>query len=246
MALKMNDSTVSSILTKAAEDKSVMLSRSAISVFDAYYNRLIKYGDFVNLTAIKKEEDVARLHFLDSLALLSFAGFKNKKVLDVGSGAGFPGIPLKIAEPTIDLTLLDATKKRVDFLDETCRELNINALCVHARAEDAALITSELNMREQFDIVVSRAVARLCVLCELCLPFLRVGGVFPAMKGIDSDDEVSEAHNAIKVLGAEVKCIAPYTIPGTNISHRVITIQKISQTPENFPRRFARIEKKPL
>jgi len=254
----MNNS-IESIMKKAAADMGISLSSAALCAFVRYCDILYTRSLQINLTAIKNKEDIIRLHFLDSLALLNVADFKDAKVLDIGSGAGFPGLPLKIAEPSIELTLLDATKKRVSFLTELCRELSIKVLCLHARAEDVAH-TGRMtgsgrpcvppdgsgDMRENYDIVVSRAVAKLNVLCELCLPFLRAGGVFPAMKGMDSDEELREALGAIEILGARVISTSEYTIPDTDVRHRIILIEKISQTPDRFPRRFARIEKKPL
>ena len=168
---------------------------------------------------------------------------KNKKIIDVGSGAGFPGVPLKIAESSIDLTLLEATGKKTAFLSELCGVLNIDVTCINARAEDAA---NEPDKREQYDIAVSRAVARLNVLCELCLPFVKPGGTFISMKSIDSADETEEAQNAIKTLGAAIQEHHDYTIPGTDVTHRAILLRKTSQTPEKYPRRFARIQKNPL
>ena len=255
----MSSDVISSILKKGAGEMDLSLSAGMIDSFRVYNELLLSTNQYINLTAINSLEDIARLHFLDSLFLLKAVSFKNKKVLDVGSGAGFPGLPLRIVEPTIKLTLLDATKKRIDFLVDLCRELNLDVLCIHARAEDVCHGTEPharaedichgtgpQNFREQFDIVVSRAVAQMNVLCELCLPYLRIGGFFPVMKGIDSDDEIKEALSAINILGAEVTDTIDYTIPDTGIRHRIILLRKISKTPGNYPRRFARIEKKPL
>ena len=246
----MNKMTVSSIITKAAAEMGIALPSAAAQMFTQYCDILMQRNEHVNLTAITNAEDIARLHFLDSLALLNTTQFKNAKVLDIGSGAGFPGVVLKIAEPSLELTLLDATNKRITFLKDLSQSLGIDATVIHARAEEASHSHShnqELpNMREQYDIVVSRAVAQLNVLCELCLPYVRVGGTFLAMKSVDSDDELRSATNAIKLLGAELAEIAQYTIPDTNVRHRIIIIKKVSKTPDNYPRRFARIEKKPL
>ena len=215
----------------------------AKAAFEAYYDFLEKRGQVVNLTAISGIEEVARLHFLDSLALLNIEDFKNKRVIDIGSGAGFPGLPLKIAEPSIDMTLLDATGKRISFLSEVIKTLKTDVTCINARAEDAA---HERDKREQYDIAVSRAVARLNVLCELCLPFIKVGGAFIAMKSIDSAAEVDEALAAINILGARLIKNVDYKLPGTDIIHRAVIIRKESITPEKYPRRFSRIQKTPL
>lgn len=208
-----------------------------------YYDLLSKRGENINLTAISGAKNVTELHFLDSIAPLYFAPFLNKKVIDIGSGAGFPGVPLKLAEPTIDLTLLDATKKRVNFLSELCCVLSINAICIHARAEDAA---HNPQIREQYDICVSRAVAKLNILCELCLPFVAVGGLFIAMKSTGSDEELEASQNAITTLGAITQQQDNYTIADTDITHRIIVIQKTSPTPDKYPRRFSRIQNSPL
>lgn len=207
-----------------------------------YYEYLEERNRVMNLTAISGAEDVARLHFLDCAALLGLHDFKGKKVIDVGTGAGFPGLPLKIAEPSIELTMLDSLNKRVDFLRETCEKLGFeDTQCIHARAEEAPA-----ELRGAYDTAVSRAVARLNTLCELCLPFLKVGGVFIAMKGPDCAQEVSAAQSAMRILGAELRDIAIYTVPGTDISHAAVIIDKVKPTHPMYPRKWAQIKKKPL
>ena len=230
-------------ISRGAEELGIALPSEASVSFRKYYDFLEEKGRSFNLTAITGPFEVARLHFLDSLALLNAAQFKNKRVIDVGSGAGFPGVPIKIAEQSVDLTLLDATGKRVDFLSELCSSLNLDAVCVLARAEDKA---HEADMREKYDIAVSRAVARLNVLCELCLPFVRVGGIFIAMKGVDSPDEIEEARGAIATLGADHTDFFDYCLPGADITHRAVLINKTSETPDKYPRRFPKIKKAPL
>ena len=234
---------IMSIIANGARKLNIDLPPAAGAAFRAYYDFLEKRGKNVNLTAISGAEEVARLHFLDSISLLLTAPFTNAKIIDIGSGAGFPGVPLKIAEPTIDLTLLDATGKRVSFLRDLCTELDVDATCIHARAEEAA---HDINMREKYDTVVSRAVAQLNLLCELCLPFVRVNGLMIAMKSTDSDVELEEAKNAITTLSAEIEGSSDYIIPGTDIIHRAILIRKVDKTPEKYPRRFAKIQKSPL
>ena len=234
---------VAQVVLHGAEELGLDLPPGAVAAFGTYYDFLEKHGRSMNLTAITGAHDVARLHFLDSLSLLSAADFKSARIIDVGSGAGFPGIPIKLAEPSVELTLLDATGKRVAFLLELCAVLGINAACVHARAEEASRRT---DMREQFDIALSRAVARLNTLCELCLPFVRVGGKFLAMKSVDSAEELFEARNAMSILGAEHENNFDYSIPGTDIVHRAVIIRKSFPAPIEYPRRFAKIQKFPL
>ena len=210
---------------------------------------LVRYGDLLietnkvmNLTAITDPEDVATLHFLDSAALLTLESFSGKSVVDVGTGAGFPGLPLRVLEPSIRLTLLDSLNKRIQFLETVCRELDLpDVACVHARAEEFAR-----QHREQYDIAASRAVAQLNVLCELALPLVKVGGQFLAMKSVDTDDEIQRAKSAIAQLGGKIGKIWDYAIPGTDVRHRVVIIRKERPTPAGFPRAFARIKKAPL
>lgn len=208
----------------------------------AFSARLLETNKVMNLTAITEPEDVARLHLLDCAALLHMTDFRGKRVVDVGTGAGFPGMPLRILEPDFDLTLLDSLGKRIAFLQRVCDEMGLQRVtCIHARAEEFAA-----KHREQYDIATSRAVAALNVLCELTLPLVKVGGRFLAMKAVDSDDEIRTAKSAVAQLGGKVEDIRDYTIPGTDITHRVVVIGKVKPTPDAFPRAFAKIKKAPL
>lgn len=217
------------------------LDDAQLETFCAFGSALLEKNQVMNLTAITEPQAVAQLHFLDCMALLELADFPEKSVIDVGCGAGFPGVPLKIAEPSIKLTLLDSLKKRVDWLAQTLPTLNIDAQCVAARAEEYAAAH-----REQYDFAVSRAVARLNMLSELCLPLVAVGGAFIAMKSVDSDEEISEAARGIGILGGKVERIWDYTVPGTDTQHRAVIIRKIKKTPGQYPRRFAKIKQSPL
>ncbi len=232
------------ILNQGAQLLGISLSDEALITFNRYYEFLEEKNRTMNLTAITSEKDVAELHFLDSLALLTLGSFVGKAVIDIGSGAGFPGIPMRIAEPSMKLTLLDSQQKKIAFLEELSARLKLqDNRCLHARAEEAALLP---DMRDCFDFAVSRAVARLNVLAEMCLPFVKPGGAFIAMKGTDSGEEINEAENAIKKLGAELGSISDYEIPGTGIVHRAIVIRKTAATPDGYPRRFAKMQKSPL
>ena len=217
------------------------LPTDAIPRLQEFSRLLLEKNRVMNLTAITDPADVARLHFLDCASLLTIADFRGKNVVDVGTGAGFPGMPLRLLEPDFDLTLLDSLGKRVDFLQETAQAMDLKRIqCVHARAEEFAR-----QHREKFDIATSRAVAQLNILCELALPLVKVGGQFLAMKSVDSDQEVQSAKSAIAQLGGKIGKIWDYTIPGTDIRHRVVIIQKQQPTPAAYPRPFARIKKAP-
>lgn len=215
---------------------------SAIPQLISFSELLLEKNKVMNLTAITATTDVATLHLLDSAFLLTVDDFSGKKVIDVGTGAGFPGMPLRILQDDFDLTLLDSLGKRITFLQESADALGLKRLsCVHARAEEFAA-----KHRESFDIATSRAVAALPVLCELALPLVKTGGIFLAMKAVDSDQELADARSAIAQLGGAVEKVLDYTVPCTEIRHRVIVIRKEKNTPKQFPRTFAKIKKSPL
>lgn len=210
--------------------------------YRVYYEHLEQVNRVMNLTAISGEEDVARLHFLDCAALLGMENFTGRSVIDVGTGAGFPGLAMKTAQPDIRLTLLDSLDKRIGFLKECCEKLGFEDVeCIHARAEE---ITAE--RRERYDFAVSRAVARLNTLCELCLPYVKCGGAFIAMKGPELENELKEAEHAIGLLGAKVEKRIDYLIPGTDVRHNAVIIRKVAKTAAKYPRRWAQIKKAPL
>ena len=218
------------------------LDESRSELLLRFAEALLEKNKVMNLTAITDPTDVAQLHLLDCAAVLTFADIKGKSLVDVGTGAGFPGMPLQIMEPTAKCTLLDSRGKRINFLQEVCDELSLShTRCVHARAEEYAR-----DHREQFDFATSRAVAALNVLCELALPMVKVGGAFLAMKSVDSDEELRQAKSAIAQLGGSVESVQDYTIPDTDVTHRLVTIRKVKPTPHAFPRAFARIKKNPL
>ncbi len=218
---------------------SVTLSDGQIDTLCRFGEALIEKNAVMNLTAITEPSAVAQLHFLDCIALLNAADFHGKRVIDVGCGAGFPGVPLKIAEPSIRLTLLDSLAKRMNWLSETLPALGVDAEIITARAEEFAA-----QRREQYDLATSRAVARLNVLAELCLPYVRVGGKFLAMKGALAQEEVEEARRGIERLGGHVLRIFEY--PVADAVHKAIVIEKLRPTPPQYPRAFAKIKKSPL
>ena len=218
------------------------LPQDAVHQLIQFSGRLLETNKVMNLTAITEPEEVAKLHLLDSAALLTLADFRGKSVVDVGTGAGFPGMPLRLIEPSLHLTLLDSLGKRITFLQGCCDTLGLpDVRCVHARAEEFAGAH-----RESYDIAVSRAVATLRLLAELCLPLVKVGGQFLAMKSSGSDGEIEEAQKAVATLGGKLTAVRDYPIPGTNITHRLVLIEKISPTPKKYPRPFAKIKKSPL
>lgn len=224
--------------------KAMNLSPAPAEALTRYGELLLQQNQVMNLTAITEPEQVARLHMLDCAAVLNAAAFSGKSVLDVGTGAGFPGLVLKLCEPSIDLTLLDSLDKRIQWLSRIAPELGAEEVrCVHGRAEELAVLP---DWREQFDVVTSRAVADLRMLSELCLPFVKVGGVFLAMKADDSSREVDSAARAISLLGGQLLPAYSYPIPGTEVVRKVIRVQKLRAAPSRYPRRFSKIKKSPL
>ena len=213
----------------------------ALEKLRAYYTLLDEKNRVMNLTAITGEEDTARLHFLDCGALLRWLNLEGKTAADIGTGAGFPGLVLKILSPGTDMTLLDSLQKRVGFLQEVCDALSLTGVtCIAGRAEE------QTALRETFDVVTSRAVARLSMLCELCLPLVKVGGTFAAMKGPEPEEELAEAKNAVARLGGGDVRVEKYALPGTDAVHSLVLVKKLRPTPAAYPRRFAVIKKNPL
>ncbi len=222
---------------------SLGLSEEAAPRLERFAGMVLEKNRVMNLTAITDPAEFATLHLLDSLCLLPYCGnLTEKRLIDVGTGAGFPGMPLAILRPDSDITLLDSLGKRVQFLQDCRTGLALSRVrCVQGRAEEFA---SE--HREVFDLAVSRAVAALPVLLELCLPLIRVGGQFLAMKSNRSDPEILSSNKAVSLLGGQLLAVEDYTIPTTEIRHRVVIVEKSSPTPGKYPRRFAQIKKQPL
>ena len=205
----------------------------------AFGEAVIKQNEVMNLTAITEPTQVAKLHLLDSLSLLTLEDLAGKKVIDVGCGAGFPGVPVKIACPKMKMTLLDSLGKRMQWLETILPTLGVEAECVTARAEEAVA-----DRRESYDYATSRAVARLNILLELTAPYVKVGGKVLAMKGTAAQEELQEAKNAIKKLGLQTEKVAEFPVDGT--AHTVIVLKKVSPTPAAYPRRYAKIKQNPL
>ena len=205
----------------------------------AFGEAVVEQNKVMNLTAITEPAQVAKLHLLDSLTLLTLEDLSGKTMIDVGCGAGFPGVPVKIACPEVKLTLLDSLGKRMQWLETVLPTLGVEAQCVTARAEEAVA-----NCRERYDIATSRAVARLNILLELTAPYVKVGGKVLAMKGTAAAEELAEAKSAIGKLGLQLEQVAQFPIDGT--AHTVIVLKKIAPTPKQYPRRYAKIKQTPL
>ena len=255
-------------LKSVFEKAEIPLSEPQIQAFLRYYELLIERNRVINLTAITEFEEAAVRHFADSCMLFSQilneprvqAGITEQaRMIDIGTGAGFPGIPLKILKPDLTAVLLDALKKRVDFLQEVITELNLSkAAAIHARAEEGVLLSwSEVipekdrtspgtTLRETFDLAVSRAVAHLSVLLEYCLPFIRVGGCFAAYKSGNVDLELQEAENALKILGGELLSVTRFSLPCQGDARSILLIKKVRETPEKYPRKAGKPGKSPL
>ena len=215
------------------------LSQKIRDTLCAFGAAMVKQNEVMNLTAITEPDKVAKLHLLDSLTVLTAADLKGKTLIDVGCGAGFPGVAVAIGCPEAKLTLLDSLGKRMKWLEEVLPQLGVQAECVTARAEEAVS-----DRRERYDYATSRAVARLNILLELTAPYVKVGGAVLAMKGAAAKEELAECGNAIKKLGLKLEEVKEFSIDGT--SHAVIVLRKIAPTPKQYPRRYAKIKQSPL
>ena len=231
------------ILEKKAKKIGIVLNVKQIKNFFDYYLLLIEWNEKMNLTAITEVNDVILKHFIDSLTICKYIP-QNAKIIDVGTGAGFPGIPLKIIRDDLNVVLLDSLNKRINFLNEVIKELQLkNVYSIHARVEEFA---KNKKYRESFDIVTSRAVANMSTLSEYMLPLSKVGGKMLAMKGPDFKDEITNSKKALDILGGEIEKIDEYQLPKTDIRRSVIVIRKIKSTPQKFPRKPGTPAKEPL
>lgn len=211
--------------------------------FEKYKDLLLEWNKKINLTAITEEDDIILKHFIDSMTILKHID-ENSSIVDVGTGAGFPGIPIKIANSSINVTLVDSLNKRLIFLEEVIKNLNLEKIkTVHSRAEEFG---QNKNYREKFDIATSRAVANLSVLVEYLLPLVKVGGKCVCMKGSDIEEEVQNSKDAIKTLGGQIEKVEEFTLPASDIKRNIIVIKKIKQTPNKYPRKPGVPSKSPL
>ena len=235
--------SIASIVAEGASSFGIDLEEEALSRLETYASCLLEWNERMNLTAITRPEEVAVKHFVDSIALLSVVDIpKGGRMVDIGTGAGFPGVPILIARPDIRLTLLDSLNKRLIFLKELLGQLGLTAQLQHGRAEEGG---KKPEFREQFDLATSRAVANLRLLAEYCLPYVKVGGIFAAMKGPDVESERKEAENAIRLLGGMVVSVHPFSLPDGS-GRTIVVIQKEKKTPDAYPRHGSQISKKPL
>lgn len=234
------------ILSEGLSSWNIDITENQQNNFKIYMDTLLEYNKVMNLTAIQDPEEIYTKHFLDSLSCLLVDELKTEglKAIDVGTGAGFPSIPIKIMRPDIKMTMLDSLNKRINFLKEVGARVGLdNAEYLHSRAEDAG---SNPKYREQYDIVLSRAVASLPVLLEYCSPFLKKGGYFICQKGPAAKSEVEQAKKALAVLGCSLEYIKEIDIPYTDLNHNILVIKKISNTPKNYPRKAGKPSKEPL
>lgn len=232
-------------MLKGSKELNIELNEEMLEKFSKYKELLKEWNEKINITTITDDVEIDQKHFLDSLTVLNSDLFNGKKkVIDIGTGGGFPGVPIKIANPLLEITLLDSLNKRIIFLNEVIKELNLQGIsAIHGRAEEYS-ITEQY--REKYDIAVSRAVASLNTLSEYCIPFVKVGGYFVSMKGPDVEEELKLSKNAINLLGGKLLDVKKIEIPNTDIIHSLIIIEKIKPTPTKYPRGGGKPRKNPL
>lgn len=233
------------LMTRAAEDVGLELSEEKYNKFIKYMRLLQEWNEKINLTAITEDEEVIKKHFIDCIKAFKRDEFKKAETLiDVGTGAGFPGLPIAIMREDLKVTLLDSLNKRINFLNTVVRELGLkNVTTIHSRAEDGA---RNKDLRESFDIATSRAVANMSVLSEFCLPYVKIGGNFIALKGPAVDEEIQNSKNAIGTLGGKLRDICEVQIEDTELKHNLVVVEKVKECGKTYPRKAGTITKKPL
>jgi len=233
------------ILNEASNNEGLEFNEKKYNQFMEYKSLIKEWNEKVNLTAIKEDGEIVKKHFIDSMKVFKFDQLKNaENVIDIGTGGGFPGIPMKIIKPEINVVLLDSLNKRINFLNEVIKSLELkNIKAIHGRAEDFA---QEAQYREKFDIAVSRAVANLTVLSEYCIPYVKLGGYFVAMKGPAVEEEIKLSKNAIRMLGGRIEHIEKVHIEGSDLNHNLVIISKIALTHKKYPRKAGMVTKDPL
>jgi len=240
----LNENELIKLLKDGASEFNINLEKEDIESFFKYKETLLKWNKNINLTAITDDRDIIIKHFIDSISVVPYIGKDLKKVIDVGTGAGFPGIPLKIIKKDLNVTLLDSLEKRTKFLNEVIEKLDLkNIEVIHSRAEDKGVSG---DFREKFDLALARAVANLPVLLEYCLPFVKTGGTFIAMKGSDIQEELDNSKKALEILGGEIKDVIKFNLPSTDIKRNIIIIKKFRHTPTKYPRKSGKTSKAPL
>ena len=232
------------ILKSACDDVGIEFDEKKYNDFIKYKELIQEWNEKINLTAITEDEEIIKKHFIDCIKIFKFEPLKScNKIIDVGTGAGFPGLPIKIVDENKNVTLLDSLNKRIKFLQEVINQVNLkNIEAIHGRAEDY----SKQQYRECFDAAVSRAVANLSVLTELCLPYVKVGGYFVAMKGPNAENEINEANKAITTLGGKLEQVIEVKIEDSDLNHNLVIIKKIKNTPKKYPRKAGMVSKNPI
>ncbi len=230
-------------IQKNSRNLNIMFNVEQMEKFFKYMNLLIDWNEKINLTAITEPKEIIIKHFIDSVTISKYLN-NNDKIIDIGTGAGFPGIPIKIVDDTLNITLLDSLNKRINFLNEVLKKLELNNIvAIHSRVEDFG---RSIKNKEMYDKAVSRAVARLNVLAEYMLPLLKVGGQCICMKGPDIDEEVGQSEKAINILGGKIKEVEKFTLPNTDMGRSIVIIEKIKVTPNKYPRKAGIPSKEPL
>ena len=233
------------LMKAAADDVKIELTENQYEQCIKYMRLLQEWNEKINLTSIIEDEEVIKKHFIDCIKAFKSDAVKNADtIIDVGTGAGFPGLPIAIMNPNCKVTLLDSLNKRINFLNIVISELNLkNVVTIHSRAEDGA---RKPELRENFDVAISRAVANMAVLSEFCMPYVKKNGYFVALKGPAVDEEIESSVNAIKILGGKLKEVIKIEIEGTDLRHNIVEIEKINYCPKAYPRKAGTVSKKPL